>query len=129
MADSIRPSIDQVLFELHPTPVPFAPLRHADEPADGFDDYVEAIQARVTRGDVWASCNVHVLGRFGEFAGLSSCLCGVSIGSAEDFVSGHPEFERLRMEAYGRVVVNITLNDTIFELPPRNADDSEGEPH
>jgi hypothetical protein len=122
MAHTRTPGIEQVLFELHARPdrsIVFA--RDPNDPDEGFDAYVSALKERIARGDVWAGCVVIVIGRFDGYSGMSSCLHGVCASSAEDFVNGHEEYERLRAEAYARLIENIAIGENTFSLPPHPA--------
>lgn len=120
MTERAAPRIDQVKFELYATPNKHAvvPLRHAHEPTKGFEDYVDAIKARVARGDMWAWCDVVIIARYGDYSGMSSCVQQVSVSSGEDFVTTHPHFEQLRSEAYAQLVENMARDETTFVQEP-----------
>lgn len=124
MSEHSTPRIGQVAFEVYTIPddSPVVPFRLPSESIAGFEDFVSAIKVRVAQGDMWAWCQVIVIGRYNEFSGVSSIIRQVSMSNAEDFVSSHPYFERLRSEAFQRLIINMSLNEPTFEYGPLEAD-------
>lgn len=122
MSDSNLPTMEQVLFELLSARdvSPVVLHRHSLEPEPGFEEFREAIEDRLRRGDILAWCELAMTAHFGEFSGVA-IVRGVTTGSLEEFVDeDNVHYVDLRAAAFGRLIENIALKQPAFIIQPRS---------